>query len=302
MADRAAETGAAAPPRDCASSECPAEAVGTERRGTEREEDGEEEKPGAGGPDGSEPKRRESGARAESAEKGHESGDGACGSTAEKRGEPRDGAPVGGGEPQELRILLLGRSGGGRSATGNTLLCREEFKSQLASQPVTTTCKEGRRDWGEWCVVVMDTPAIFGGSQWDKKQLEEERRHCVHFGTHKYCVLLLVTQLGRYTREDREVQKRVKQVFGKGAKKRMVVVFTRREDLGDSSLDEFVKTAENGALRKLVKVCKKQYCAVSNRAPRQDRDAQAEEVLRMAEAIARRECMRGEPWYKQCWQ
>ncbi|XP_046783890.1 GTPase IMAP family member 1 isoform X2 [Gallus gallus] len=204
------------------------------------------------------------------------------------------------GEPQELRILLLGRSGGGRSATGNTLLCREEFKSQLASQPVTTTCKEGRRDWGEWCVVVMDTPAIFGGSQWDKKQLEEERRHCVHFGTHKYCVLLLVTQLGRYTREDREVQKRVKQVFGKGAKKRMVVVFTRREDLGDSSLDEFVKTAENGALRKLVKVCKKQYCAVSNRAPRQDRDAQAEEVLRMAEAIARRECMRGEPWYKKC--
>lgn len=98
MADRAAETGAAVPPRDCASSESPAEAVGTERRGTEREEDGEEEKPGAGGPDGSEPKRRESGARAESAEKGHESGDGACGSTAEKRGEPRDGAPVGGGE------------------------------------------------------------------------------------------------------------------------------------------------------------------------------------------------------------
>lgn len=89
------------PPRDCASSECPAEAVGTERRRTEREEDGEEEKSGAGGPDGSEPKRRESGARAESAEKGHESGDGACGSTAEKRGEPRDGAPVGGGERKE---------------------------------------------------------------------------------------------------------------------------------------------------------------------------------------------------------
>ena len=172
MADRAAETGAAAPPRDCASSECPAEAVGTERRRTEREEDGEEEKPGAGGPDGSEPKRRESGARAESAEKGHESGDGACGSTAEKRGEPRDGAPVGGGE--------------------------------------------------------------------------------------------------------------------------------RKEDVGGGSLDEFVKTADNGALRKLVKVCKKRYCAVSNRAPRQDRDVQAEEVLKMAEDIARRECMRGEPWYKKC--
>uniref|UniRef100_A0A8C3M3L8 AIG1-type G domain-containing protein n=1 Tax=Chrysolophus pictus TaxID=9089 RepID=A0A8C3M3L8_CHRPC len=236
----------------------------------------------------SESKRRESGARAESAgrREGDESGDGACGSTAEKSGEPRDGASGGGGERPELRIVLLGRSGAGRSATGNTLLGEERFESQLASQPVTTTCKDGRRDWGEWCVAVMDTPAIFGGSQWDEQRLAEERKRCLEFAAHKPCVLVLVTQLGRYTREDREVQKNVQELFGKGAEKCMMVVFTRKEDLGDSSLDEYVKAAENGALQKLVKACRKQYCAVNNRAPRQDRDVQADEVLEKAVSIA----------------
>uniref|UniRef100_A0A8C2Y8W9 AIG1-type G domain-containing protein n=1 Tax=Coturnix japonica TaxID=93934 RepID=A0A8C2Y8W9_COTJA len=113
-----------------------------------------------------------------------------------------------GGERPELRVVLLGRSGAGRSATGNTLLCQELFESRLASQPVTTTCAKGRRDWGEWSVVVMDTPAIVGGSQWDKQQLAKERDNCRSFAAHEHCVLLLVTQLGRYTREDREVRLR----------------------------------------------------------------------------------------------
>ncbi|XP_042750524.1 GTPase IMAP family member 8-like [Lagopus leucura] len=193
MADRTAETGAAVPSRRRTASESPAKAAEPRR---------------AGGRDGSESKRRGHGPRAESAGRREEdeSGDGACGSTAEKKGEPRDGASGGGGRRRELRVVLLGRSGAGRSATGNTLLGEERFESRLASQPVTTTCKDGRRDWGEWCVVVMDTPAIFGGSQCDKQHLAEERQRCLRFAAREPCVLLLVTQLGRYTREDREMQ------------------------------------------------------------------------------------------------
>ncbi|XP_072186580.1 GTPase IMAP family member 1-like [Excalfactoria chinensis] len=203
------------------------------------------------------------------------------------------------GERPELRVVLLGRSGAGRSATGNTLLCKErEFESRLASQPVTTTCALGRRDWGEWSVAVMDTPAIFGGSRWDKQQLDKERERCRRFADHERCVLVLVTQLGRYTRQDRKVQKEVKKFFGKNAKKRMMVVFTRKEDLGGGALDEYVRTADNGALRKLVKACEEQYCAVSNTGPRQDRDAQADGVLEMAQGIACRQHTK--PWWKMC--
>ncbi|XP_065600892.1 GTPase IMAP family member 1-like [Cyrtonyx montezumae] len=196
-------------------------------------------------------------------------------------------AGAGAAERPELRIVLLGRSGAGRSATGNTLLSREQFVSQLSSQPVTTTCTEGGREWGEWRVAVMDTPAIFGGSSWDKKKLTEERKRCLDFAARKPCVLLLVTQLGRYTREDREVQKGVRKVFG-DATEHMMVVFTRREDLEDDSLDTYVRTAENGALKKLVDACGEQYCAVGNREPRPERDVQADAVLRRALHVATR--------------
>ncbi|XP_052551075.1 GTPase IMAP family member 1-like [Tympanuchus pallidicinctus] len=296
MAHRAAETGAAVPSRHRTASESPAKAAEPGR-----EEDSKEEPRRAGGREGSESKRRGHGARAKSAGRREEdeSGDGACGSTAEKRGEPRDGSSRGRGRRPELRVVLLGRSGAGRSATGNTLLGEERFESRLASQPVTTTCKEGRRDWGEWSVVVMDTPAIFGGSQLDEQRLAEERQRCLRFAARQPCVLLLVTQLGRYTREDREVQESVQKLFGKGAKQRMMVVFTRKEDLGGGSLDEYVKVADRGALRELVKACGKQCCAVSNRAPRRDRDVQADEVLHRAVSIALRQSEgRGE---SSCW-
>ncbi|NXJ03928.1 GIMA1 GTPase, partial [Odontophorus gujanensis] len=250
----------------------------------------EEERPKSGS-DGRETKRKDRGARAESAgvRQGDERGDGARGRTVEEREDPRDGTPVGRGERRpELRIVLLGRSGAGRSATGNTLLSREQFVSQLSCQPVTTTCAEGRREWGEWCVVVMDTPAIFGGSSWDKKKLAEERKRCLDFAAHEPCVLVLVTQLGRYTREDRKVQKGVQKVF-RDATKHMMVVFTRKEDLGDDSLDTYVRTAENGALKKLVDACGEQYCAVSNRGPRPERDVQADQVLQRALHVATRQ-------------
>ncbi|OXB67128.1 UNVERIFIED_CONTAM: hypothetical protein H355_014452 [Colinus virginianus] len=177
---------------------------------------GREEERRKSGSDGSETERTESGARAESAgrREGDQRGDGACGQMVEERGDPRDGTPVGRGE----RVHESGPTG---------------------------------REWGRWSVVVMDTPAIFGGSSWDKKKLADERKRCLDFAAHKPCVLLLVTQLGRYTREDRKVQKGVQKLF-RDATEHMMVVFTRKEDLEDDSLDTYVRTADNGALKKLV--------------------------------------------------
>ncbi|KAH3893500.1 hypothetical protein DPMN_017647, partial [Dreissena polymorpha] len=44
---------------------------------------------------------------------------------------------------EDLRILLVGHTGHGKSSTGNSLLAREEFENGLLHESITKTCHRG---------------------------------------------------------------------------------------------------------------------------------------------------------------
>uniref|UniRef100_A0A8C3CNS8 AIG1-type G domain-containing protein n=1 Tax=Cairina moschata TaxID=8855 RepID=A0A8C3CNS8_CAIMO len=186
----------------------------------------------------------------------------------------------------EMRLILAGKAGGGRSATGNTLLGECVFESKLSTQPVTVSCVKAQGHWDGEDFTVVDTADIFnpGGAS---SEVHQEIIRCISLSSPGPHALLLVTQVGRFTKEDEEAAERLQDIFGADVFRHTIVIFTRAEELGERSLHDYVSCTHNKALQKLIESCENRYCSVNNRATGAERDHQVMELMGMVRCMVR---------------
>lgn len=189
---------------------------------------------------------------------------------------------VGGG--LEMRLILAGKAGGGKSATGNTLVGERVFESKLSTQPVTVRCKKAQGHWDGEDFTVVDTADIFNPSD-ASDEVHQEIFQCVKLSSPGPHALLLVTQLGRFTQEDKEAAERLQDIFGAEVLGHTIVIFTRAEELAGRSLHDFVSCTDNKALRELIQRCGNRYCGFNNRAAGAERDQQVAELMGMVRCM-----------------
>ncbi|KAL1005786.1 hypothetical protein UPYG_G00063990 [Umbra pygmaea] len=161
----------------------------------------------------------------------------------------------------ELRLVLLGNIGCGKTLSADTLL---GMRTSSTSSPSPRLCQlrsgvsEGHR------LTIVEAPRLYWSGGHIEEEVRKETERALELSAPGPHAFLLLVPVGEFTEVERKVLSEMEEMFGVGVLDHTLVLLTCGDYLVGRDLGQYLEREEPG-LREMINRCGGQYHVINNR-------------------------------------